>query len=83
MHQTFEEHGFALPDKIPNLLWSDSGDFQHSFVSPDKQRLWRPRPWEILARAVCPLLLETLSLPMLIFHLEIEQRQRWILRGDP
>lgn len=39
MHQTFEDRGFAPPDKTPNLLWSDSGDFQHNFF-PDKQRLW-------------------------------------------
>lgn len=31
VHQTSEEHGFALPDKTPDLLWSDAGDFQHSF----------------------------------------------------
>lgn len=35
----FEEYGFAFADKTQNLLWSDSGDFQHSFF-PDKERLW-------------------------------------------
>lgn len=30
VHQTFED-GFAFHDKTQNLLWSESGDFQHRF----------------------------------------------------
>lgn len=79
MHQTFEEYGFSLPDKTPDLLWSDSGDIQHRcFPDKERQATGEPRAWEILARAVQHLLAETHSLPVLIFHLEAEQRQMGI-----
>lgn len=36
------------------------------------------KPWEILAKSVQSIFLETHRLPVLIFPLEVEKKKRWI-----